>query len=277
MATVILARHGRSTSNTARTLAGRTPGVFLDDRGREQASHLGQRLRGIGLTAVVSSPLERCQQTTELALAGAQITLPIQLDDRVMETDYGQWSGQPLADLAALPQWNQVQTAPSTMTFPEGESMLAVRDRMAAAVMDWNARLGPEAVWLLVSHGDPIISLLSWALGMEFDRVQTLMVDPASVSILHFLTPPGQQDTAQHDTAQHDTAQPQPVRPDPSRQPDPMIKVATINSISGPLADWITPVEASLGGGLGGAGGSAGTDADPDRPTALARVRKLGP
>lgn len=242
MTTLILARHGRSTSNSAGTLAGRTPGIELDERGVEQATALGERLRGIGLDAVVSSPLKRCRSTAELALSSAGLDLPVQLDDRVMETDYGSWSGRLLKDLAELPQWRQVQQSPSSVVFPDGEAMLGVRTRVSEAVQDWNTRLGPEAVWLLVSHGDPITALLSWALGMDFDRVQSLTVDPASVSIVHFPTP---KDDAS------------PAHP----------RIATINSISGPLAGWIAPVEANVGGGLGAAGGSDSPSPSPQDGT----------
>ncbi|MDN6241614.1 histidine phosphatase family protein, partial [Corynebacterium variabile] len=69
MATVILVRHGRSTANTAGVLAGRTPGVLLDDTGLEQARRTAERLAAIPLAAVVSSPLERTRQTADALLA----------------------------------------------------------------------------------------------------------------------------------------------------------------------------------------------------------------
>ena len=68
--TVILLRHGRSTANTALTLAGRTPGVGLDETGLAQATELGGRLSGLPVGAIVRSPLMRCRQTVE-PLAGA--------------------------------------------------------------------------------------------------------------------------------------------------------------------------------------------------------------
>jgi broad specificity phosphatase PhoE len=63
MATVILARHGRTTANASGVLAGRTKGVHLDEKGVEQARAAGERLAGLQLAGVVSSPLERCRET----------------------------------------------------------------------------------------------------------------------------------------------------------------------------------------------------------------------
>ena len=63
MATVILVRHGRTTANATGVLAGRSPGVHLDDVGDAQAERAGERLAGVRLAGVVTSPLERCRET----------------------------------------------------------------------------------------------------------------------------------------------------------------------------------------------------------------------
>ena len=64
MTTLFLIRHGL-TAVTGKTLYGRTPGISLDDRGRAQAERLAERFSSMRLTAVYSSPLERCIQTME--------------------------------------------------------------------------------------------------------------------------------------------------------------------------------------------------------------------
>ena len=68
MATVILVRHGRTTANATGLLAGRAVGVSLDQIGRDQAALTGDRLAAVPVVGVVSSPLERCQQTAQLIL-----------------------------------------------------------------------------------------------------------------------------------------------------------------------------------------------------------------
>ena len=72
MATVVLVRHGRTTANASGVLAGRTPGVRLDDHGRGQAERAGARLAGVPVVKLVTSPLERCKQTSKLVLAAQQ-------------------------------------------------------------------------------------------------------------------------------------------------------------------------------------------------------------
>ena len=62
MTTLFLIRHGL-TAVTGKTLYGRTPGVSLDDRGRAQADALADLLAPVRLTAVYSSPLDRCVET----------------------------------------------------------------------------------------------------------------------------------------------------------------------------------------------------------------------
>ncbi|HEY2670708.1 MAG TPA: MSMEG_4193 family putative phosphomutase [Rugosimonospora sp.] len=187
MATVILLRHGRTTSNAGGILAGHQP-TELDDAGRAQAAAVGQRLAAadLPLAAVVTSPLIRCRQTMELALPGADPAV----DDRLVECRYGDWEGQPLKTLAKQPLWRTVQAHPSAATFPNGESMAAMSARAVAAVRDWDARVtaerGPDAVWLACSHGDVIKAIVADAMGVHLDLFQRISVDPASVTVLRY-------------------------------------------------------------------------------------------
>lgn len=190
MATVILVRHGRTTANASGTLAGRLPGVKLDELGRGQADRAGERLGVLPLVAAVSSPLERCRQTMR-ALLAPQVSAPaITTDKGLSECDYGEWQGRLLKDLAKEPLWKVVQSRPSAVTFPGGETMAGMQARAVAAVRRHDtvveAEHGLDAVWLAVSHGDVIKSILADALGMHLDLFQRLHVDPASVSIIRY-------------------------------------------------------------------------------------------
>lgn len=191
MTVLLLLRHGRSTSNTAGTLAGRTPGVLLDEVGRDQALDAGVRLRDLSVTAVACSPMERCRQTVELALASAHLALDVDVDDRFTECDYGSWSGRKLSELVGEPLWATVQATPSQVTFPDGESMQQMADRVREGIVErcrfldeQRAEGEPEPVLLVASHGDPIKSVLSWALAQQLDDFQRIVVDPASISVL---------------------------------------------------------------------------------------------
>lgn len=186
MTTLLLVRHGRSTSNAQGTLAGRNPGIELDDTGRSQAMSVGERIRGVQLDAVVHSPMLRCQQTAELATQSSGLHTSIEVEDGITECDYGEWTGRPLSELARESLWTTIQQTPSTVRFPGGEAMADMQRRCCEAVVEWNRRLGPDATWMLVSHADPIKAIISDALAQPFDAFQRLMIDPASISVLHF-------------------------------------------------------------------------------------------
>ncbi len=185
MTTVILFRHGRTEANANGLLAGWTPGVALDETGRGQVSAAAERLRAVPLAAVVSSPLQRCQESAQ-AIAEGRVGIEIQSDDRLGECRYGDWTGQPLKTLAKDPMWQVVQQHPSAAVFPgpDGEGLAQTSARAVAAVREWNSRLGPEATWLACSHGDVIKAVLADALGMHLDMFQRLTVEPGSVSVI---------------------------------------------------------------------------------------------
>lgn len=233
MATLLLIRHGRTTANAGGLLAGRTPGVELDEHGRAQAAALGLRLAAAPLAAVVSSPLERTRQTAAAlldardpdALAAAQAAaqpsphgrpdhadqadhadhqpipakparprtaksraaepVPLHLEDRINECDYGQWAGRELKTLAKDPLWPVVQSHPSAVTFPGGEPMTRMSARAVEAVRDWNERIG-DGCYAMVSHGDIIKAIVADALGMHLDLFQRIQVDPCSVTVIRY-------------------------------------------------------------------------------------------
>jgi probable phosphomutase (TIGR03848 family) len=183
--TVLLVRHGL-TAMTGPVLAGWTAGLALDESGRAQADAVAARLAPLPLTAVVASPLDRCQQTAAAIAAGRD--LEPATDDRLGECRYGDWTGQEIKKLAKDPLWRAVQVHPSAVRFPgpEGEPLRETQARAVAAVRDWNDRLGPDAIWLACSHGDVIKAVVADALGMHLDLFQRIVVDPCSVTVLRY-------------------------------------------------------------------------------------------
>jgi probable phosphomutase (TIGR03848 family) len=189
--TVLLVRHGL-TAATGHVLTGWLPGVGLDPRGREQAKALATRIAPVPLDAVITSPLDRCQQTAEAIIAArtaanGQHPHPV-VDDRVGECHYGDWTGKPLKELVKDPLWPVVQAHPSAVRFPgpEGESMLDMQHRAVAAVRDWNAKLGADATYLICSHGDVIKAIVADSLGLHLDQCQRILADPCSLTVIRY-------------------------------------------------------------------------------------------
>ncbi len=190
MATVLLVRHGRSSANSGGVLAGRSPGVLLDESGETQARDTAARLAAVPIAAAVSSPLERCRQTAEVIVDAHPSLTEIHIEERLTECGYGDWTGRELKHLAKEKLWKVVQGHPSAAVFPAGEALRDMQARGVAAIRDWDVKVtdehGPEALWVAVSHGDVIKAILADALGTHLDNFQRIVVDPASVSAVSY-------------------------------------------------------------------------------------------
>src|SRR3954468_17784138 len=183
MATVLLIRHGL-TAMTGPLLAGWTPGVHLDDRGLAQATALAERLLPVPVAGIVSSALERCQESAAALAVGRELT--VGTDDRLGECRYGEWTGQELKKLAKDPLWNVVQAHPSAARFPGGEALRETQARAVEAVRAHNEAFGADATWVAVSHGDVIKAVVADALGMHLDLFQRILVDPCSLTVIRY-------------------------------------------------------------------------------------------
>ena len=188
MTTLILLRHGRSAANANGVLAGRTPGVKLDDTGRVQAEKLIDRLAGVPIAEIVCSPMLRCEQTVAPLAAARELTPTT--EPELSEVDYGSWTGSALKALVKEPLWKVVQAHPSAAVFPGGEGLAGMQARAVAAVRRHGARIaaehGPATVWLACSHGDVIKAVLADALATHLDNFQRIIVDPGSISVVHY-------------------------------------------------------------------------------------------
>jgi probable phosphomutase (TIGR03848 family) len=184
--TLILLRHAKSSANGAGVLAGRTPGVQLDETGTAQADTVVRRLAGVPLAEIVTSPMVRCEQT--VAPLAADRGLVPTVEPELSEVDYGSWTGSALKALSKEPLWRVVQSHPSAAVFPGGEGLAGMQARAVAAVRRHDARIaaehGPRAVWLACSHGDVIKAVLADALATHLDNFQRIIVDNCSISVV---------------------------------------------------------------------------------------------
>jgi probable phosphomutase (TIGR03848 family) len=180
MTTLFLIRHGL-TAQTGRTLYGRTAGIELDHRGLAQADDLVERLRPVKLTAIYSSPLERCMQTVE-PLAAAQ-RLSVTASPGLIEMDAGAWTGRQLTSLRRLKAWREVQASPSTFRFPGGEGFAEALQR-AMEEIGAIVRRHRKGRVALATHGDIARMLVGHLSGAPLDAFQRIVIDTASVSVV---------------------------------------------------------------------------------------------
>lgn len=179
MTTYLLIRHGENDA-IGNTLTGWLPGLHLNEKGREQARRLAERLAGVPVRAVLSSPLERTRETAEPI--AARLGLEIEIREEIGELRLGEWTGRSLKELRKDPVWRQFNEHRATARIPGGETMLEVQARMLEVVFELHGRY-PDGTVVLVSHGDPIRSILCYLMGIPLDLIHRIEASTASVSV----------------------------------------------------------------------------------------------
>jgi probable phosphoglycerate mutase len=174
---LILVRHGESTGNADGLLLGRMDAP-LTERGLAQARTLGPSVAGA--TRVISSPLARARATAEALGTG----LPVEIDDRWVEVDYGEFDGRPLG---AVPDevWTNWRRDPNYRP-PGGETLCETGTRVRSAceelfAVEGEGARGPGPV-VVVSHVSPIKVATCWALGLGDQGTWRLYLATASVT-----------------------------------------------------------------------------------------------
>ena len=176
---MLIVRHGRTESNRSGLLLGRAD-PHLDGVGVAQAAACAEWLGTVD--RVVTSPLRRAVATAHAIAAVGDVS--IEIDERLIELDYGDWDGRPVADVTA-DEWADWRADPSFAP-PGGESLSAldvrVRDALSELGADDRARGARRTV--VVSHVSPIKSAVAWALGVGPETTWRMFVAPASISTI---------------------------------------------------------------------------------------------
>jgi probable phosphoglycerate mutase len=184
MPLLLLIRHGENDYVKTGKMAGRLPGVHLNERGQKQAQALGEALKDVPLKAIYSSPLERAMETAS-PIASARKLQIIQEPD-LMDADIGKWQGRSWKVLSLTKVWKIVQHSPSRFRFPDGESFPEMQTRIAGVleliVKNHNKQQDIVAV---VFHADPIKLAVAHFLGMPLDHFQRLSCDTGSLTAIY--------------------------------------------------------------------------------------------
>ena len=187
MARIILLRHAHSIANESGILAGQLPGISLSKKGSRQAIALVDRIGKVSFDSIRMSPMQRCQETLAPWLESAHSNglKRFILDEKLIEMNYGSWSGKKLNSLAKQPLWKIIQKTPSKVEFPQGERMTAMQKRAVASVEEAVLEKS-KGTHLFVSHGDVIKAMVASLLKMKLDNFQSLVIDPASITMLEY-------------------------------------------------------------------------------------------
>jgi len=184
MPTLLLIRHGENDYVKTSKMAGRLPGIHLNEHGQKQAQALGEALKDFPITAIYSSPLERAMETAD-PIARARKLEIIQEPD-LMDADIGKWQGKSWKVLSLTKAWKVVQHAPSRFRFPEGESFPEAQTRYANALERIVKKHNkPKDIIAVIFHADPIKLAVSHFLGLPLDHFQRLSCNTGSLTMLH--------------------------------------------------------------------------------------------
>lgn len=181
-----LIRHA-VTAETGKRLSSADPGIPLSPEGEAMAADLAEHLADVKLTAVYTSPIERCRQT--VAPLASQRGLRTRKIEDLAEADYGTWLGRPLRSVFKLKAWGRLMSSPARFRFPEGETLSEVQWRATAAVERLASAHQDDSI-VIGSHADVIRVILANYLGMPLDLIHRINVLPASVSVVE-LAPAG--------------------------------------------------------------------------------------
>lgn len=147
-----LARHGQTAYNLQRRFQGRLP-VPLDETGRAQAAVLAEAVADVAPATLVCSGLARAQETA--GIVAARVGLEPVVDPRFDETDAGNWTDRPFAEVIAEDPkgFERFVALDPDWAFPGGESFAAQTERVLAGVADWRARADDAGPVVVVCHG----------------------------------------------------------------------------------------------------------------------------
>lgn len=170
---IAFVRHGQTAVNRDGRLQGRVDAP-LTDLGREQAASIARCFAPGTVTRVLSSPLLRARDTA--ASIASVHGVAVEVDERLVELDYGEWDRRALADVTAE-EWKRWRADPS-FSPPGGESLVEVAERVASFCEE---RLCDDLV-VAVSHVSPIKAAVCWALGVDQRATWRMHLELASVT-----------------------------------------------------------------------------------------------
>jgi broad specificity phosphatase PhoE len=157
------------------------PGIHLNAEGQAQAQQLALKLTRLPIAAIYSSPMERALQTAEPI--AQKLRLQTIICEDFQEIDFGAWTDHSFEILQNDPQFHHFNSFRSCTPAPGGELMAETQLRMIKG-LDKLRQRHPDQTIAVISHGDPIRSVIAWYTGIHLDMMLRIEISLASVSIL---------------------------------------------------------------------------------------------
>jgi len=179
MTIIYLIRHGK-TDFVGKKLCGTTPGIPLNEEGRQQAARTAQYLAQFPIKALYSSPIQRALETA--GIIGKQLSLPVTEKEYLSEIYFGDLQGMDEKTLKQIPLWQQFIQHPSNITFPNGDNVGDVQKRVAAGLDALSQEHAPEEEIVCVAHGEVLLLTIAHAIGLPMGELHHLSIDTASVT-----------------------------------------------------------------------------------------------
>lgn len=171
MTLLYFARHGETDDNARLVFQGQG-GKGLNSRGRAQARRLGARLQKARITTIISSDLERAEETARIV--GQACELVHSVDSDLREVDVGQWTGKSHQEIGELyPEEWAAWSNGLDVRRGGGETYAELSQRIERAVLRI-AAMGARDPILVVSHGGSIKSYVAKVLGVSAEGMRVL-------------------------------------------------------------------------------------------------------
>lgn len=181
MTKFFLIRHGMC-DHVGKYIAGRMKGIMLNCIGCKQVKILAEKIKSIPVSYIFTGPLERVAETAEII--GKRVNVKPAISEELNEVDYGSWTGATFEELSGKPLWNKFNNAHGSVRIPDGEVMTEVQARMCGFIEEKRQLFDGNVI--LVSHADPIKTVITYYAGIQLDLMERLSIDTASVTILTF-------------------------------------------------------------------------------------------
>lgn len=176
---ILLTRHGQTEWNVLKKVQGKVD-IELNATGIKQAEETALKLKNTAIDIIISSPLKRARQTAEII--NKEKNLPIIIDDRISERDFGEFEGMSTMDFDFNAFWSYKQNN----KYNKAENIRMFFKRVYDFLDDIKEKYKGKKI-LIVSHGGISIPIKCYFNGIpEMYSLLPLCIDNCEVASFNY-------------------------------------------------------------------------------------------